>query len=85
MASFGARQSLGGPSPASSTIPPPPASLPQRPVTAGAPVGGASLNLADMARQVAEAKRRAAASLVHKAVQDNPYLVSILRRSTVCV
>lgn len=75
MAKFGARPTLGGPSPASQ-IPPPPSSLPSRPsaaTVAAAPL----LNISDMTRQIQEAKRRAAASLATKAVQENPYLVSL--------
>lgn len=76
MAAFGIGRKLGGPSPSQSTTSAPPsltsASLPARPAASTS----TTLNLAEMARQVAEAKRLAAASMANKAVQQNPYLVS---------
>ncbi|KAF8317789.1 pre-mRNA processing factor 3-domain-containing protein [Cantharellus anzutake] len=73
MASFGVGKKLGGPSPSQFTVPAlssTSASLPARPAAATTP----TLNLTEMARQVAEAKRLAATSLANKAVQQNPYL-----------
>ncbi len=76
MAAFGIGKKLGGPSPSQSTASASAsstsASLPARPATST----GTTLNLAEMARQVAEAKRLAAASMANKAVQQNPYLVN---------
>lgn len=74
MASFnqGAAK-LGGPSPASI-----PAAKPSASTNATTASGTKPpvLDIAAMARQVAEAKRLAMASQASKAVQENPYLVS---------
>lgn len=68
---------LGGPSPASI---PAVKSATSAGATAASGAGSATkppvLDIAAMARQVAEAKRLAMASQASKAVQENPYLVS---------
>lgn len=53
-----------------------PAPAPAGPAAPGAGASGAGLNLSDIQKQIAEAKRKIAAGLEQKKVQDNPYLVS---------
>lgn len=74
---------LGGPSPASVSSGPSVAAAvaaAQKSSATNAAAGTAkptALDVTAMARQIAEAKRRALASQATRAVQENPYLVSV--------